>query len=76
MKSDALQTIETHLPFLSSDERLLLIEQLAQQLRRPRSQSGKHAALAAMASDPQIQVELRKIEAEFSIAEADGLEGK
>ena len=74
MKSDALQTIEKQLRLLSSDEQLLLIEQLAQQLRKPSSKNGKHAALVAMASDPQIQAELRQIDAEFMVAEEDGLE--
>jgi hypothetical protein len=32
------------------------------------------AALAAMANDSQIQEELRQIEAEFSVADEDGLE--
>ena len=32
--------------------------------------------LADMAADPEIQAELRKIEYEFSIAEADGLDSE
>jgi hypothetical protein len=32
------------------------------------------AQLAAMANDPEIQREIKQIEAEFSVTEADGLE--
>jgi len=32
--------------------------------------------LAAMATDPQIRAELQKIDREFAVTEADGLESK
>jgi hypothetical protein len=73
MKSNALLSIEKQLPLLSHDEQLALIEQLAQHLRKPRVK-GIQPMLVAMANDPQIQEELRQIEAEFSVADKDGLE--
>jgi hypothetical protein len=73
MKSNVLQSIEKQLPLLSHDEQLALIEQLARHLRKPRV-NGIPSMLAAMAKDPQIQQELRQIEAEGSVAAEDGLE--
>ena len=74
MKSDALSTIEKQLPHLSQDEQLWLIEHLAQHLRNPISRNGENLTLVAMANDPEIRAELRRIDEEFSIANGDGLE--
>jgi hypothetical protein len=73
MKADVLLSIEKQLPLLSHDEQLALIEQLAHHLRKPRV-NGIRPMLVAIANDPQIQEELRQIEAEFSVATEDGLE--
>jgi hypothetical protein len=75
MPSPVLQTIEKQLPLLSHDERLWLIEHLAQQLRKPSQSDDFQAEMEAMANDPEIQKELREIQEEFSVADADGLEG-
>ena len=51
---------------------------LAHNLRRVESDSVEQAAfesqLAEMATDPEIQAELREIDREFAVTEADGLE--
>jgi hypothetical protein len=75
MPSTALQTIEKQLPLLSQDEQLWLIEHLAQHLRKPSASIDFRTEMEVMANDPEIQKELRDIQAEFSIADADGLEG-
>jgi hypothetical protein len=70
-----LETIEAAIDQLTLTEQLILMERLA---RRIRSQTVPAPAvnesdLTAMANDPAIQRELQQIEAEFSVAEADGL---
>jgi hypothetical protein len=74
MKSSVLQAIEKQLPLLSHDE-LRLIESLAHKLRQPSRAADFAAEMAAMAADPEIQAEIRQIEAEFAAAGEDGLEG-
>ena len=58
------------------DPRSGLIERLAQCLRQRTlpDQPALESHLAAMASDPDIQRELRQIEAEFADTDPDGLE--
>ena len=73
MKSEALQTIELQLPLLSIDEQAWLLDNLARRARDERRLAFK-ADLAEMANDPQIQAELRQIDAEFRCTEMDGLE--
>jgi hypothetical protein len=75
MHSSVLQSIEAQLPLLSNDERLWLIEHLAQQVRKPTERDDFRAEMEAMANDPEIQKELREIQEEFSVADGDGLEG-
>ena len=75
LKSNSLQTIEKELPQLSQKEQLWLIEHLAQHLRKEQRREEFRVAMEAMANDPEIQAENRRIEAEFSVAESDGLEG-
>jgi hypothetical protein len=55
---------------------LQLIERLVHRLRSRVSadQIAWEGDLAAMAADPEIQSELRKIDAEFRMTEGDGLE--
>jgi capsule polysaccharide export protein KpsE/RkpR len=76
MNQNILSQIEDTFSQLSISEQLRLIERL---VHRVHEQTQKQNAdldtqLAQMAADPQIQVELAKIEEEFSNAEADGLE--
>ncbi len=70
-----LSQIEEHIYQLSLAEQLWLIERLAQRLREQLTvQSTFESQLAGMATDPEIQQELRRIEEEFAPAAADGLE--
>ncbi|MBI3823866.1 MAG: hypothetical protein HY289_14450 [Planctomycetes bacterium] len=75
MKSSALQTIEKELPQLSRQEQLWLIEHLTKDLRKQAPPPNFEADLIEMSKDPQIQQEIRAIEAEFMGTEEDGLEG-
>jgi hypothetical protein len=76
MSSTTLTEIEQRLTELSLDEQLRLLKRLASLVRVRAGGSGDRIdpELAAMAADPEIQRELRAIEAEFRITEADGLE--
>lgn len=76
MSNSTLAQLEDGFKQLSTSEQLWLIERLVHHvndaaLKQP---SDVDAQLALMATDPQIQTELRRIEREFSYAEADGLE--
>jgi hypothetical protein len=73
--SPHLKRLEADIAELSLVEQQLLMEWLAQRIRESslRAAYAKDAALAAMASDPDIQRELREINAEFAVAGADGL---
>lgn len=75
--SAALQEIEERLPGLSYQERLILMERLSQSLREGCRASWESwdTELAGMAADPEIQREVREIDAEFAGALRDGLEG-
>jgi hypothetical protein len=75
MSNTALERIEADLDQLSLADQLWLIERLAQRIRHQAQphQSLPESQLAAMASDPDIQRELREIEAEFEGTEFDGL---
>ena len=74
MNFPALSQIEEHIAQLSLDEQLWLIARVAQRFHAQLvAQSPLDAQLAAMASDPEIQSELRAIAEEFAYAEADGL---
>lgn len=76
MNSSDLVEIEQRISELSQKEQLLLIERLAYNLREStlKDQGLLENQLAAMASDPEIQSELRKINEEFAVAELDGME--
>jgi hypothetical protein len=76
MSSTPMTEIEKQIDELSLDEQLRLLERLASRVRRRASEksNGIGSDLAAMATDPDIQRELRAIEEEFRITEADGLE--
>ena len=66
--SSALSEIEERIPVLSFQERLSLIERLAQTLRGTPEGAMMtwDSALAAMAADTEIQREIREIEHEFA----------
>jgi hypothetical protein len=75
MNSSVLSQIEEGINQLSLDEQLWLIEQLAHRIRENTlKQSVWDSQLAAMAADSEVQNELQKIDEEFAVAEADGLE--
>ena len=76
MPTPALSEIESEFARLSPEAQLSLLERLVHRTRV--AVSGRRdtweADLSAMAADPQIQRELSRINEEFSVAEADGLE--
>ena len=75
MNTMVLSQLEENIYELSLDEQLWLIERLAQHIRSAVAVKGNfEMQLIAMANDPEIQDELQIIAAEFTIAEADGLE--
>ena len=76
MATPALTEIESEFARLSPEAQLSLLERLVHRARV--AVSGRHdtweADLSAMAADPEMQRELSRINAEFSVTEADGLE--
>ena len=75
MNSSVLSQIEESINQLSLDEQLWLVEQLVHRIRENTlKQSVWDSQLVAMAADPEIQNELQKIDEEFAVAEANGLE--
>jgi hypothetical protein len=69
-----LHRLERAIFDLSTDEKLWLLAQIAQQLQPQKSSSSSlEQTLMEMANDPQIQQEIAGIDAEFSIAGMDGL---
>jgi len=76
MMNSTLVEMERQISGLSPQEQLWLVERISHGLRR-KNWAGPAVPvvdLAAMAADPAIQGELQKIDEEFSITEADGLE--
>jgi hypothetical protein len=76
MTTSVLERLEADIERLSLTDQLWLMERLAQRIReraRPTPIVHEHD-LIAMASDPAIQQELRQIDAEFAVTEADGLD--
>ena len=80
MSSAVLSEIEKTVSHLPHNEQLRLIEQLVHHLREDLMVSDEveqatfESQLAAMATDPEIQNELQKIDREFVATEVDGLE--
>lgn len=75
MATPALSEIEAEFARLSPEAQLSLLERLVGRTRA--AVSGRHtweSELTAMASDPEVQRELKDIHAEFAATEADGLE--
>ena len=79
MSSVVLSEIEKTVSHLHPNEQLQLIEQLVHHLREDllKSDDVEQATfereLAAMAADSEIRNELKKIDKEFVVTEADGL---
>ena len=75
MKPFPLEEIEEQFDELSHEDQLWLIERLVHRLRKKTTakQTAWQKDLAAMAADPEMQRELRKIHEEFRCTEADGL---
>jgi hypothetical protein len=76
MRTPTLERIEADVDQLSLAEQLWLMERLAQRIRTRtlRTPTVQERELADMAHDPAIQRELRQINAEFAVTEADGLD--
>ena len=76
MATPAFSEIETEFARLSPEAQLSLLERLAHRARVAASgcRDTWEADLSAMAADPEIQRELSRMNAEFSVTEADGLE--
>ena len=75
MNTSLLSEIESKAQLLSREEQLLLIERLVQNMRRKTDRKRDfEKELESMASDPEIQRELKTIEKEFAFTEGDGLE--
>ncbi|MCI0540758.1 MAG: hypothetical protein L0Z50_36630 [Verrucomicrobiales bacterium] len=76
MATPALSEIENEFARLSPEAQLTLLERLVHHARV--AVSGRRdtweADLSAMAADPDMRRELNRINAEFVITEADGLE--
>ena len=74
MSQIALSEIEQNIMRLSADEQLLLISRIAEKLRRKIDESTDfEKSLAEMATDADIQRELKEIEEDFRHTELDGL---
>ena len=76
MATPVLSEIESEFARLSPEAQLSLLERLVHSARVAMSGSRDtwEADLSAMAADPEMQRELRRIDAEFSATESDGLE--
>jgi hypothetical protein len=75
MNEVLLSQIEERIHALSVSEKLWLLERVARRIRESglHESPGEEDQLAAMASDPEIQRELEKINEEFFSTRADGL---
>lgn len=76
MSNSVIAQLEDGFKQLSTSEQLRLIERFVHYVHEATLKHSNNGDddLALMASDPEIQNELRRIEQEFSYAEADGLE--
>ena len=75
MAPSTIEDIEKKIMELSRDEQLCLFERFAHKMRGDALNKQKtiEAQLTAMAFDPEIQLEIRKINSEFTGTELDGL---
>ena len=78
MDTSTLARIEADINRLSLTEQTLLLERLAQLIRKSATAAERNweSQLAAMADDPEIQEEILRIEADFETAGVDGLAGQ
>jgi hypothetical protein len=75
MATAVLSEIENEFARLSPEAQLILLERLVHRTRVTiAGEDTWESGLAAMAADPDVQCELSRINAEFGITEADGLE--
>ena len=76
MPTPAITDIESEFARLSPEAQLSLLERLVHRTRVTVSNRRDtwETDLAAMAADPEMQRELHRINIEFSVTEADGLE--
>ena len=76
MATPAQNEIENQFAHLSPEAQLSLLERLVHRVRLAVAgrQESWEAGLSAMADDPQVQRELREINADFNGTEGDGLE--
>jgi uncharacterized protein YicC (UPF0701 family) len=72
----SVSQIEKNISMLPRKDQLFLIERIIQRLRQKEraEEDDIERQLALMASDPNIQEELKRIDEEFAVAEIDGLE--
>ncbi len=77
MNVSNLERIEADVRQLTLAEQAWLMEQLAKSIQEQirRQEQSVESQLALMAGDPEVQRELRLIEAEFAGTESDGLNG-
>jgi hypothetical protein len=75
MNGSAVNEIESRFARLRPADQLGVLERLVHQMRESLGpgQDDWEAGLSAMAADPEMQRELRRINSEFSATEADGL---
>lgn len=75
MVSTRVEKLETDIQRLTLSGQLYLLERLAQNVRTKTAQQQHliESQIEAMAADPDIQRELKDIEAEFLNTELDGL---
>lgn len=75
MNARLIERMEIEISQLALPDQLWLLERLIQRIRKRTLQTrpALEAQLAAMAYDPNMQRELKAIEAEFATTEADGL---
>ena len=73
MATNQLDLIMNRVQRLKTHEQLQIIKRVADLLGRAEQPPRSDAQMAAMAADPNMQRELRQIEAEFAGTETDGL---
>lgn len=74
MPSAILLELEQKIRKLSAPDQWWLIERTLESMREKAEEVRQQAELAAMAADPNVQREIRQIQKEFAVTEADGLE--
>jgi hypothetical protein len=71
-----LKQLELNVDTLSYADQVSLLKYISRRMRSTKAlDMGRDAELDALARDPAVQREIAAIEAEFAVAESDGLEG-